>query len=129
MMMMMIETVTETGLPRPQQHRQDPRLQLQLQRYPISIYNNTMRRSLLIFFSDRIESLVLISTSLFAILVILSIPDSVNATSSIEGLIDCYDDPTSAIISCVDDPDTNTNLNDGIIDAEIPSIVGTIPFP
>ncbi len=88
-----------------------------------------MRRSLLIFFSDRIESLVLISTSLFAILVILSIPDSVNATSSIEVLIDCYDDPTSAIISCVDDPDTNTNLNDGIIDAEIPSIVGTIPFP
>jgi hypothetical protein len=88
-----------------------------------------MKRSLLIFFSDRIESLVSISTSLFAILVLLSLPNFVNATSSIKGSIDCYDDPTSTIISCADDPDTNTNLNEGIIDAEIPSIVGTIPFP
>jgi hypothetical protein len=87
--MTMIKTVTETGPPRPQQHHQDPRLQLQpllvilrpqlqllflrqplqllvaedplpqpllevhlqqLQMYPTSIYNNAMRRSLLIFF-------------------------------------------------------------------------------
>jgi hypothetical protein len=55
-------------------------------------------------------------------------PNFVNATSSIEGSTYCYDDPT-ATIACADEPDTYTNLNEGIIDAEIPSIVGTIPFP
>jgi len=42
--------------------------------------------------------------------------------------MECYDSLT-AIISCAEDPDTNANLNERIIEADIPSIVGTIPFP
>jgi hypothetical protein len=42
--------------------------------------------------------------------------------------MECYDSLT-AIINCAEDPDTNANLNEGIIEADIPSIVGTIPFP
>jgi hypothetical protein len=88
-----------------------------------------MRRLLLIFFSRRIELLLSISTLAVLLVLSSSIPNFVNATSSMGGLIDCHDDPTSAIISCTNDPDTNTNLDEGIINAEIPSIVGTIPFP
>jgi hypothetical protein len=72
--------------------------------------------------------LLAVSTFLLAILILLSMSNFVNATSTIEGSMECYDDLT-AIISCADDPDTNANLNEGIIDADIPSIVGTIPFP
>jgi len=55
-------------------------------------------------------------------------PNFANASSSIEGSMECYDSLT-AIISCAEDPDTNANLNERIIEADIPSIVGTIPFP
>jgi hypothetical protein len=52
---------------------------------------------------------------------------SIDATSSkVKGSIECYDDPTD-IISCTDDPDTNTKLTEGKIDAEIPPILGTNP--
>jgi hypothetical protein len=89
-----------------------------------------MRRLLLIFFSGRIELLLSIpALAILLLLVLSSIPSFVTATSSMIGSKDCHDDPTSANISCTDDPDTNTNLDEGIIDAEIPSIVGTIPFP
>ncbi len=56
-------------------------------------------------------------------------PNFVNASSSIEGSMECYDSLTAIISSCAEDPDTNANLNEGIIEADIPSIVGTIPFP
>jgi hypothetical protein len=72
--------------------------------------------------------LLAVSTFLLAILILLSMSNFVNATSTIEGSMECYDDLTS-IIRCADDPDANANLNEGIIDADIPSIVGTIPFP
>jgi len=85
--------------------------------------------SLLIFSSGRIGSLPLpIITFLLVIPILLSMPNFVNASSSIEGPMECYDSLT-AIINCAEDPDTNANLNEGIIEADIPSIVGTIPFP
>lgn len=101
----------------------------QLNRCPTSVYDNAMRRLLLVSFSGRAELLLAISTLAILSLVLSSIPSFVTATSSMVGSINCHDDTTSAIISCPDDPDTNTNLGEGIIDAEIPSIVGTIPFP
>jgi hypothetical protein len=124
-------------IPRPQL-ADPPRLQQllevhprQLYRYPTSVYDNAMRRLLLNFFSGRIELLLSIPALAILLLLLLlsSIPSFVTATSNMVGSIDCHDDPTSVIISCTDDPDTNTNLGEGVIDAEIPSIVGTIPFP
>lgn len=84
--------------------------------------------SLLIFSPGRIEPLLLIITFFLAVLILISMPNFVNASSSIEGSMECYDNLT-AIINCAEDPDTNANLNEGIIEADIPSIVGTIPFP